>query len=217
MAGAARRGLGGAADRTRTVAVGRTHGRGLTLIDGRIPARFTLRTTGGFIGRRRFGGHLLAAVQRYRRGRVLVVNPATTLATRLCDDRRSGARVRCDRRVRGFLGLTRGTGLGAGLIGRRQFDGRRFLVVARRYRGVTRYLRVLQRELERHPRATHDFHGHESKRSVHSRLPAPLRHRRVVHGQVMPAAGQDDEDSWLSTLVGVAGQAGKAGQLVYQL
>ena len=156
-------------------------------------------------------------MQHYRPGRVLVVNPATTLAARLCDDLHSRARARCDGRVRAFLRLSRGTDLGAGLIGRRQFDGRRFLVTAGRYGGVDRYLHALQRELERRPGATHDFHGQESKRSVHSRLPASLGWRRVVHGPVVRAAVQDEDDSWLSSLFGVAGQAGKAGQLVYQL
>ena len=200
----------------RTIAVGRTYGRGLAVLTGRIPARFELRTTGGWIGQRPFQGHLLASITLHGREHVAVVDPATTLSSMLCHDLNASVGAQCDNRVRALLRLPRGTDLGRDLGGDGLFDGHRFLVTARRHGGVARYLSELEHLLRRHPRATHDFHHRESARVVHSRVPASARSSRR-HGPMATAVVQDESASWLESLVDDAAGNADPQQLVSTL
>jgi hypothetical protein len=183
----------------RTVAVGRSYSSGLAVISGAaIPARFELRTTGGWIGKRRFSGHLVVSVTGYRRGSTVVIDPATTLSTRLCRDLGSNSVRRCDARVRAFLDLPRGTDLGEGLASDSLFDGRRFLHIARRHGGVAPFLVDLERRLLRDRRGHYGFRHGQSGHSVHRHSPATgSRRGRGIGG---PSASD-----WIGLVTGVAG------------
>ncbi|MCW2953768.1 MAG: hypothetical protein JWQ48_2938 [Conexibacter sp.] len=196
----------------RTVGTGRTYGRGLALISGRVPARFELRATGGWIGRTRFHGHLLASVEHHRRRQVAVVDPATTLSATVCHDLHTTPGTVCDHRVRVFLRLPPGTDLQRDLGSDLLFDGGRFLVAARRHGGVTRYLGALEHALRADPRATRDFRKRESARLVHSRVPAS-----ASHAKTRAVAAADEEETWLDSLLGFAGDNVDPGSLVRTL
>lgn len=139
--------------RGRTIGRGRTGARGIAVVRlRRTPRRFSVRVIGGRLRGghrfRRVRGALRTRVNGYS-GQTVYVNPATTLAFyyKAQHPRLSERRVR--NRVRAFLRLPRGHGIGAGLRSTVYFDGRRYMARARRAGGLDRYSRRLARTIGR--------------------------------------------------------------------
>jgi|GEM_PF-2417598 len=139
--------------RGRTIGRARTGARGIAVVRlRRTPRRFSVHVSGG----RLRGGHRVRRVRGALRTRVggysgqtVYANPATTLAFyyKAQHPRLSERRVR--NRVRAFLRLPRGHGIGAGLRSTVYFDGRRYMARARRAGGLDRYSRALARTIGR--------------------------------------------------------------------
>jgi hypothetical protein len=207
----------------KVLAVGRTYSRGLAIVVGvgaRIPSRFDVIATGGWISGRRFRGRLSAQVRRYPDGRTVVVDLATTLSSGVCWQRRRLSGAQCDARVRTYLGLPRATALG-GLIGERFFDGRRFLRDARDHGGLGHDLVALTRRIARGTGKAVSFAHHYLPGVVVTRLPTPTTGTRAqeASGDMAPfaASGVGGWLGFLGSVGGAANGAGRAFSLISQL